>query len=168
MQQNYKHVVCSSIIILKHQAIYQNNHSQVLVIISVKITIVNKFENFFCFCIAHDCGRRWPAAYYGRPWPAVYINFVLKIHQIQVLTEPLCRAQASMRCRTTNGVPNIEVLTYSARQNCPWILGLPISARQTRFRIWSVSIAVVRSIETPQTTQNHPKPHQSITVHIMR
>ena len=35
---------------------------------------------------------------YGRPWPAVYINFVLKIHQIQVLTEPLCRAQASFLC----------------------------------------------------------------------
>ena len=33
--------------------------------------------------------------FYGRPWPAVYINFVLKIHQIQVLTEPLCRAQAA-------------------------------------------------------------------------
>ena len=48
------------------------------------------------------------ASYYGRPWPAVYINFVLKIHQIHVLTEPLCRAQARfMRCRTTSGVPNI-------------------------------------------------------------
>ena len=29
---------------------------------------------------------------YGRPWPAVYINFVLKTHQIQVLTNPLYRA----------------------------------------------------------------------------
>ena len=36
--------------------------------------------------------------HYGRPWPAVYINFVLKTHQIQVLTEPLCRAQASFLC----------------------------------------------------------------------
>ena len=58
--------------------------------------------------------------FYGRPWPAVYINFVLKIHQIQVLTEPLCRAQASFY-----PLPNNERgtkypgLTYSARQNCP-------------------------------------------------
>ena len=43
VQQNYKFVVCSSITILKHPPIYQNNHSQVLVIISVKITIMNKF-----------------------------------------------------------------------------------------------------------------------------
>ena len=43
---------CSSITILKHPSIYQNNQSQVLVIISVKIT--NKFKNFFWFCIAHD------------------------------------------------------------------------------------------------------------------
>ena len=43
VQQNYKHVVCASITILKHPSIYKNNHSQVLVIISVKITIVNKF-----------------------------------------------------------------------------------------------------------------------------
>ena len=33
-------------------------------------------------------------SHYGRPWPAVYINFVQIKHQIQVLTEPLCRAQA--------------------------------------------------------------------------
>ena len=58
--------------------------------------------------------------FYGRPWPAVYINFVLKIHQIQVLTEPLSRAQASFY-----ELPNNERgtkyrgLTYSARQNCP-------------------------------------------------
>ena len=36
--------------------------------------------------------------YYGRPWPAVYINFVQNIHQIQVLTDPLCRAQAIFLC----------------------------------------------------------------------
>ena len=54
MQHSYTHVVCSSIIILKHPSMYQNNHSQVLVIISVKITIVNKFQNFFWFCIAHN------------------------------------------------------------------------------------------------------------------
>ena len=54
LQLNYKHVVCSSITILKHLPIYQNNHSQVLVIISVKITIMNKFKIFIWFCIAHD------------------------------------------------------------------------------------------------------------------
>ena len=44
----------------------------------------------------------------GRPWPAAYINFNQNIHQIQVLTKPLCRAQAIfIRCRTTSGVPNI-------------------------------------------------------------
>ena len=32
--------------------------------------------------------------YCGRPWPAPYINFNQSIHQIQVLTKPLCRAQA--------------------------------------------------------------------------
>ena len=32
--------------------------------------------------------------YCGRPWPAAYINFNQNIHQIQVLTKPLCRAQA--------------------------------------------------------------------------
>ena len=58
--------------------------------------------------------------YYGRPWPAVYINFVLKIHQIQVLTEPLCRAQASFYALPNNqrGTKYLG-LTYSARQNCP-------------------------------------------------
>ena len=44
----------SYITILKHPLIYQNNHSQVLVIISVKITIMKKFKNFFWFCIAND------------------------------------------------------------------------------------------------------------------
>ena len=30
----------------------------------------------------------------GRPWPAAYINFNQYIHQIQVLTKPLCLAHA--------------------------------------------------------------------------
>ena len=54
VQQNYKHAVRSSITILKHSSIYQNNHSQVLDIISVNITFMNTFENFFGVCIAHD------------------------------------------------------------------------------------------------------------------
>ena len=57
---------------------------------------------------------------YGRPWPAVYINFVLKIHQIQVLTKPLCRAQASFYALPNNERgTKYRGLTYSARQNCP-------------------------------------------------
>ena len=38
----------------KNLSIHQNNYSQVLVIMSVKIRIMNKFENFFLFCIALD------------------------------------------------------------------------------------------------------------------
>ena len=60
------------------------------------------------------------ASCYGRPWPAVYINFALKIHQIQVLTEPLCRAQASFYALPNNERgTKYRGLTYSARQNCP-------------------------------------------------
>ena len=33
------------------------------------------------------------AYYYGPPWPAVYITFEQITDQIQVSTEPLCRAQ---------------------------------------------------------------------------
>ena len=63
---------------------------------------------------------RFDFHYYGRPWPAVYINFVLKIHQIQVLTEPLCRAQASFYALPNNERgTKYRGLTYSARQNCP-------------------------------------------------
>ena len=58
--------------------------------------------------------------YYGRPWPAVYINFVLKIHQIQVLTEPSCRAMARFYALPNNELgTKYRGLTYSARQNCP-------------------------------------------------
>ena len=39
-------------------------------------------------------GRLDLAVCCGRPWPAAYINFNQNIHQIQVLTKPLCRAQA--------------------------------------------------------------------------
>ena len=49
VQQNFKHVAFSSITILKHPSIHQNNHSQVLVIISVKITIMNIFQIFSGF-----------------------------------------------------------------------------------------------------------------------
>ena len=48
------------------------------------------------------------------------VDFVLKIHQIQVLTEPLCRAQASFYALPNNERgTKYRGLTYSARQNCP-------------------------------------------------
>ena len=72
---------------------------------------------FFCLVFAMPLCA---SVYYGRPWPAVYINFVLKIHQIQVLTEPLCRAQASFYALPNNERgTKYRGLTYSARQNCP-------------------------------------------------
>ena len=52
----------------------------------------------------------------GRPWPAAYINIIQNTHQIQVLTEALCRAQAIFY-----SLPNNEWgtkyrgLTYSAK-----------------------------------------------------
>ena len=52
----------------------------------------------------------------GRPWPAAYININQNTHQIQVLTEALCRAQAIFY-----SLPNNEWgtkyrgLTYSAK-----------------------------------------------------
>ena len=54
--------------------------------------------------------------YCGRPWPAAYININQNTHQIQVLTEALCRAQAIFY-----SLPNNEWgtkyrgLTYSAK-----------------------------------------------------
>ena len=115
---------------------------------------------------------------YGRPWPAVYIIFKQITHQIQVLTEPLCLAQAILYALPNNERgTKYRGLTYSARQNCPWIYRATYI--QTRLRIWSVSITVVRSIETPnhqtpnhtrtpQTTPKYHKLHQTITVHVMR
>ena len=58
--------------------------------------------------------------HYGRPWPAVNIIFVQITHQIQVLTEPLCRAQAILYALPNNERgTKYRGLTYSARQNCP-------------------------------------------------
>ena len=81
------------------------------------------------------------------------------IHQIQVLTEPLCRAQAIIYA-----LPNKERgtkyrgLTYSAKQTVLEICRATYSASQTHLRIYlTVSITVVQSIETPQITPKHPK-----------
>ena len=67
-----------------------------------------------CFCSLTSPIRRGFVVYFvvyfdcGRAWPAAYINFNQNIHQIQVLTKPLCRAHAMfICCRTTTGVPNI-------------------------------------------------------------
>ena len=66
--------------------------------------------------------------YNGRPWPVVYINFVQTTHQIQVLTEPLCRAQAIFLALPSNERGNkYRGLTYSAKQNVRESVGLPIA-----------------------------------------
>ena len=57
---------------------------------------------------------------YGRPWPAVYITFVQIPHQVQVLTRPLCRAQAIIYALPNNERgTKYRGSTYSAKQNCP-------------------------------------------------
>ena len=81
---------------------------------------LDKIESSYLFIIYMYKIPGLSVYYYGRPWPAVYINFVLKIHQIQVLTEPLCRAQASFYALPNNERgTKYRGLTYSARQNCP-------------------------------------------------
>ena len=53
-------------------------------------------------------------------------------------------------------------LTYSAKQTVREICRATYSASQTRLRIYlTVSVTVVQSIETPQTTQKHPKPSKT-------
>ena len=57
---------------------------------------------------------------YGTPWPAVYINFMQITHHIQVLAEPLCRAEAILYALPNNERgTKYRGLTYSVRQNCP-------------------------------------------------
>ena len=48
-------------------------------------------------CIHLDSARNFgffALIYCDWPWPAAYININQNTHQIQVLTKPLCRAQA--------------------------------------------------------------------------
>ena len=54
--------------------------------------------------------------YCGRPWPATYINFNHNTPQIQVLTKPVCRAQAIFYLLPNNewGTKYLG-LTYSAK-----------------------------------------------------
>ena len=52
----------------------------------------------------------------GRPWPAAYIIFNQNTHQIQVLTKPLCRAQAIFySLRNIEWGTKYRGLTYSAK-----------------------------------------------------
>ena len=52
---------------------------------------------------------------HGR-WPAAYININVNTHQIQVLTEPLCRAQAIFYLLPNNEWgTTYRGLTYSAK-----------------------------------------------------
>ena len=54
-------------------------------------------------------------------------------------------------------------LTYSAKQTVREICRATYSASQTLSRIYlTVSITVMQSIETPQTTQKHPKPPKTL------
>ena len=104
---------------------------------------------------------------YGRTWPAVYITFVQITHQIKVLNEPLCRAQAIfMRCQTTSGVPNIVGLPTARSKTVRDSKGLPIARGKLvcefDFHL-TVSITIVRSIEKTQTTPKYPKPPQTST-----
>ena len=103
--------------------------------------------------------------FYGWPWLAVYINFVQNIHQIQVVTEPLCRAQAIFNAlRINERGTKYRGLTYSVKQTVCEICRATYSASQTHLRIYlTVSITVVQSIETPKTTPKHPKPPQTST-----
>ena len=64
-----------------------------------------------------DNAVRVTAVYYcGRSWPAAYINFNQNIHQIQVLTKPLCRTQAIFYSLPKNEWgTKYHGLTYSAK-----------------------------------------------------
>ena len=54
--------------------------------------------------------------YCGRPWPAAYININVNTHQFQVLTEPLCRAQAISYLLPNNELgTKYRGFTYSAK-----------------------------------------------------
>ena len=63
------------------------------------------------------CGTNFlNTLYCGRPWPAAYINIIQNTHQIQVLTEALCRAQAIFYWLPNNEWgTKYRGLTYSAK-----------------------------------------------------
>ena len=60
---------------------------------------------------------------YGRPYPAVYIIFVQNTHQIQVLTKPLCHAQAIFLCAAEQRAGyQLSWVDLQREANCPWYL----------------------------------------------
>ena len=74
----------------------------------------------------------WLSINCGRPWPAAYISFNQNIHQIQVLTKPLCRAQAIFySLRNNEWGTKYHGLTYSAKKTVREICRATYSARQT-------------------------------------
>ena len=63
--------------------------------------------------------------YCGRPWFAAYIMFMQSTHQIQVLTEPSCRAQAIFYSLPHNECDtHYRGLTYSVKQTVRESVGL--------------------------------------------
>ena len=89
-------------------------------------------------------------------------NLCAITHQIQVSTEPLCRAQAVfMRCRTTSRVPNIVGLPTAPSKTVRESIARGKLVCEFDFHL-TVSITVVRYIETPKTT---PSLHQTIKNH---
>ena len=63
-----------------------------------------------------------------RPWPAAYITFMQITHQIQVLTEPLCHAQAIFYSLPNNKWDTkYRGLTYRAKQTGSESVRLPIA-----------------------------------------
>ena len=74
---------------------------------------LNVFNMIFSFC-KKNINLYWH--YCGRPWSAAYINFNQNIHQNQVLTKPLCRAQAIFYSLPNNWWgTKYRGLTYSAK-----------------------------------------------------
>ena len=80
--------------------------------------------------LLHICTSQ--CSYYcGRPWPAAYINFNQTIHQIQVLTKPLCRAQAIFYIAAEQRVGyQISWVDLQREVNCPWNLWATYSAKK--------------------------------------
>ena len=79
-----------------------------------------KITKVFLF-LCHTVERSWltnilSVDYSGRPWQVAYINFMQNTHQIQVLTKPLCRAQAIFYSAPNNKWrTKYRGLTYSAK-----------------------------------------------------
>ena len=78
-----------------------------------------KVKIFDLFIVCYFILQQKYKTFYSRPWPAVCITFVQITHQIQVLTEPLNRAQAFYALLNNEAGTKYRGLTYSVKQNCP-------------------------------------------------